>query len=174
MRGNALTETLVFGARAGKSAADWAKNQSHNDNRFLEKEMRELLPHLQTNITGGQTVELKRNLRKILWEHASTVRNREGLMKAEEMVKKILEDSLRLSPNSKSQDLQQILELQNGLRTALLIIRAALFREESRGAHFRIDFPEQDDNNWLGHVQVRLLAEGEEQWSFEPTIKKTD
>jgi succinate dehydrogenase/fumarate reductase flavoprotein subunit len=41
-------------------------------------------------------------------------------------------------------------------------------REESRGAHFREDFPEQDDHRWQGHIRVHLSAEERQVWSYEP------
>ena len=56
---------------------------------------------------------------------------------------------------------------------ATLILEAALIRRESRGAHFREDFPGQNDAQWQGHLQVHLAAGGETIWQFEP-IQKGD
>ncbi len=64
--------------------------------------------------------------------------------------------------------MERLLDLRLGTTTASLILHAALKREESRGAHFREDFPEQDNDHWQGHLQVHRLAEGREEWSFEP------
>lgn len=49
-----------------------------------------------------------------------------------------------------------------------LILQPALRREESRGAHFREDYPAQDDQNWRGHLQVRLAADGKLIYRFQP------
>ncbi|HEJ82948.1 MAG TPA: hypothetical protein ENO25_00120, partial [Desulfobacteraceae bacterium] len=60
------------------------------------------------------------------------------------------------------------LELRLAARASALILAAALRREESRGAHFREDFPETDDQNWLGHLRIRQSVPGEEDsLSFE-------
>jgi L-aspartate oxidase len=59
------------------------------------------------------------------------------------------------------------LELQLGSETALLILQAALRREESRGAHFREDFPKENDQLWRGHLEVSLV-EDKPVWSFKP------
>ena len=63
--------------------------------------------------------------------------------------------------------MQQRLELQLGSETALLILQAALRREESRGAHFREDFPAENDRLWRGHLEVSLV-EAKPKWAFKP------
>jgi len=52
-------------------------------------------------------------------------------------------------------------------QTAELILQGALRREESRGAHFRENFPAQDDENWRGQLQVRLAPQDELQWTYQ-------
>ena len=61
---------------------------------------------------------------------------------------------------------QRILELRFAARAAEMILQAALRREESRGAHFREDFPVQDERNWRGHLQIRLSAEGKLNYKY--------
>jgi succinate dehydrogenase/fumarate reductase flavoprotein subunit len=63
--------------------------------------------------------------------------------------------------------LQDIVELQFACQTAALILEAALRREESRGAHFREDFPSQNDEKWRGHLRVRRSSTQELAWSFK-------
>ena len=65
---------------------------------------------------------------------------------------------------------QRFVELQMATTAALIILEAAKRREESRGAHYRDDFPKTDDQNWLGHLKVEL-RQGEPEWSFDPWAK---
>ena len=69
-------------------------------------------------------------------------------------------------------EMHRRIELRLGTQTALLILQAALRREESRGAHFREDFPVEDDGRWRGHLEV-ALAGGEPVWSFKPAPSAT-
>jgi L-aspartate oxidase len=105
-------------------------------------------------------------LRKILWEEGGIRRNKKGLTQALDEVKAIQNESLGLPLGDNPSVVQGILELRSGSRTASIILRAALKREESRGAHFREDFPDQDDEHWRGHLQVHLNEEKKEVWNF--------
>jgi succinate dehydrogenase/fumarate reductase flavoprotein subunit len=67
--------------------------------------------------------------------------------------------------------LLDLIELRSAARVATLILEAALMRRESRGAHFREDFPDQNDAQWQGHLQVHLTPGGENVWQFEPIPK---
>jgi L-aspartate oxidase len=64
-------------------------------------------------------------------------------------------------------DLPPGIEILPGARVAALIIQAALKRQESRGAHFREDFADQDDKNWQGHLQVKQSRDGQAHWNFQ-------
>ena len=64
-------------------------------------------------------------------------------------------------------EIQRVLELRFAASTAELILEAAQKRLESRGAHFREDFPDQDDHNWKGALQVQRDSKGELLWKFE-------
>ena len=66
---------------------------------------------------------------------------------------------------SPDQHLNRTLQAGRGINQRELV-KAALKRKESRGAHFREDFPDQDDQNWRGHLQVNLSPDGQEQWRF--------
>ena len=107
-------------------------------------------------------------LRKTLWEDGGILRNRQGLERALKAVAAIRAEYVELPMTGKPRRLQQHLELRFALRTAELILQGALRREESRGAHFREDFPVPDDNNWRGHLQVKLAADGELKYTYQP------
>lgn len=126
----------------------------------------ELDPASKKGKAGSDLPGLRRRIRHVLWKDGGIIRNRPGLSRALNEVKAIQEDALELAPGDSPVSARRVLEWQNSIRTAGIILDGALRREESRGAHFREGFPEQDDQNWLGHLQVRLSAKGEPVWNF--------
>jgi succinate dehydrogenase/fumarate reductase flavoprotein subunit len=168
--GNALSETFVFGARAGSSASNWAKGRSDGDRQECLKQLR------KREFNGGNgkltMTDLQAKLRKIMWDECGILRNRKGLVQAIEAIKEINDEGDGLPLGCRGLELADRIELQSATKVAGLIVQGALKREESRGAHFREDFPEQDDKNWCGHLQVRI-ANGEYVWNFQseqPTV----
>jgi succinate dehydrogenase/fumarate reductase flavoprotein subunit len=167
MGGNALTETVVFGARAGKSAAAWVKNNPDRHMPSLQADLEaQPLVHWKKT-TKKSPARLIKKLREILWTDGGIIRSQYGLTRAVADLNEIQTEALGLEPGGDARELQRILELRFACRTAAIILQGALRREESRGAHFREDFPEQDDENWRGHLQVRLSSLGETVWSFK-------
>jgi fumarate reductase (CoM/CoB) subunit A len=164
--GNALTETLVFGSRAGEAAAAWARERAGDKSKIPFEELEFSDSKSKTKEVRLNLTQLRKRLRKILWEEGGIRRDKKGLTKALDEVRAIHNESLDLSLKEDPVLVPKILELRAGSRTATLILKAALKREESRGAHFREDFPEQDDEHWLGHLQVYLNEEKKEVWDF--------
>ena len=166
MGGNALTETLVFGARAGAAAAIWAKdnNSEPKTEVFKEAEIEKFTSVQQT--ARSNPSELMANLSKIIWKEAGIIRNKCGLEFALNSVKTISRKILQ-SRIGNPLDVQRKIETLLGAQAASLIIQAALKRKESRGSHFREDFIEQDDDSWQGHLQVKLSRNGETDWNFQ-------
>jgi fumarate reductase (CoM/CoB) subunit A len=167
MGGNALTETLVFGSRAGESAATWAINHHRREQESVMRALRPFLPEFQSSRSSFKAAHLKARLRKILWQDGGIFRTQEGLERAINGVEGIIDQSYQLFSAVDPRPLLQAIEIQLGARAALIILQAAMRRQESRGAHYRHDFPEQNDDQWLGHLQVRLSPEGREEWAFE-------
>jgi succinate dehydrogenase/fumarate reductase flavoprotein subunit len=166
MAGNALSETLVFGARAGSAAAQWAEGVARGDPRSI-------LPQLQARALewGGvnaDRADLRERLGNIMWEDGGVLRNRAGLTRALEAARSLGQESPGSTSSPAPQDLKKTIEMRSAAQAATLILEAALRRCESRGAHFREDFPNQDDKAWLGHLQVRVTANGKEAWHFQP------
>jgi aspartate oxidase len=165
MGGNALTETLVFGARAGEAAAVWAKDSDREPitEIFTDSDVEKLA--LAQKTAKSNTVGLMANLSEIIWKEAGIIRNKRGLKLALNAVNTISTEVLRTRIGNPS-DVQRRIELLLGAQAASLIIQAALKRKESRGAHFREDFGDQDDDSWQGHLQVKLSRNGVANWSF--------
>jgi succinate dehydrogenase/fumarate reductase flavoprotein subunit len=168
MGGNALTETVVFGARAGASAAAWARDNSSAAAENPVKDWDHKGIKSRQNKTKTDTARLFGDLRDILWTEGGIIRNKQGLNRALDEIETIRRASAGSGFEDNPRDLQHNLELQFACQTAALILQAALQREESRGAHFREDYPDQNDEKWRGHLQVRLSPQGEPVWSFRP------
>ena len=165
--GNALAETMVFGVRAGRAAASWARELGSEKYDEIPDEIRSHIPAVPTGNTIVDTKKLKKRLRETLWEYGGIVRNRSGLEKALCIVEEVLQELPVLYWDHSPRVTLQMLELRLGAKASRLILKAALQREESRGAHFRQDFPEQNDETWRGHLQVRLSSEQKEYWTFK-------
>jgi len=137
---NSLLEALVYGTRAAKAmsnapranSADTGEPQAAHSNGPVDAGIEALIGQIQT----------------LMWTEVGIVRTRLGMQKA---VKVLEEMAPKLSrPNSRRAH-----EAANLHLCALLVARSALAREESRGAHYRMDYPDRDDKKFLKHSVVR-------------------
>ena len=166
MGGNALTQTVVFGERAGQAAADWAKAITGKQLEAVSKRLNASGMDSRKGKKELNTASMLARLRDILWKDGGIIRNKKGLTKVLGEIDEMHQDAAAMPMTGHPRQIQNTLELQVAARTALLILHAAFQREESRGAHFREDFPNPDDANWKGHLQVRVSEDGEPVWSF--------
>lgn len=165
LSGNAFTECIVFGALAGTAAAQCAQGRE-TPAMPSDTELEELLPVCDVRTDGTELVDLRRALQKSLWEKNGIVRTEQSLLSALgdiERIRGCLANGIARQPKH----MIQYHELLNMLDTAEAAVRSALIRKESRGAHFREDFPYQDDDHWLGRVVVRKRGQVIKAW-FEP------
>jgi fumarate reductase (CoM/CoB) subunit A len=166
MGGNALTEGVVFGARAGLTAAAWAQgNPPAGDSRLFDK-LNTLVPPQEPGPPRDAAKGLKAELRKIMWRYGGILRNRKNLEKGLELLAEVTKEAAKTEGVTDPDEFIRLQELQMACITSGLIMRAALRREESRGAHFRTDFPETEDLNWRGHTKV-ILENDRRRWWFE-------
>jgi succinate dehydrogenase/fumarate reductase flavoprotein subunit len=168
MGGNALTETLVFGKRAGAAAAQWAAGTNQSHKKTAADELKAFLQNSSKGKTQLNPEHLTGQLRHLMWTEGGILRNEKGLIKTPETIKNIQQQAAESSLEGHSDDVQRVLELRFAAATAALILKAARKREESRGAHCREDFPDLDDENWKGALQVECNAEGKHIWGFKP------
>ncbi|MGH7169968.1 MAG: L-aspartate oxidase [Gemmataceae bacterium] len=140
---NSLIEGLVYGTSCGRDAGATAANMP---DAFV-------VPPVQATFqpeTGGPALDvadLTSSLRSLMVRHMGITRNREGLLEAERKVAFWCRYALR-----REFTMRAGWELQNMLTIARLMIWSALQRTESRGVHFRSDFPARDDAHWQHHV----------------------
>ena len=164
MGGNALSETLVFGARAGTAAAEWAKQSSAYNEQSLLKRLQER--SLEWGKVGSTRADFRDRLGKLMWHDGGVIRNRQALARALAVVREMSEELRGSSPEHGGCEVRNAIEMRTATSVAALILEGALRRSESRGAHFREDFPQQDDGNWRGCLQVHRALNGEDAWHF--------
>ncbi len=144
---NSLLEGLVFGARAGRAAAldcAHASLQTNGDSA-PDDENGAATPNARP-VAGEVALAVRKRVRRLMWERVGILRSRESVSRA------LFEfEQIARAPLSRAS--------RNFLTVATLITRAALWREESRGAHYRTDYPQRDDAHWLLHSIIRDHAD---------------
>ena len=152
--GNALCEVFTFGRIAGQKAAVRAKEMGpvNVPGEMIDHEKVRLESHF-----GGSGVDPKvlcRSLKQAMWSKAGILRDPDGLGEALEKISHIGSEAAEASIGKMS-DLIRCLELENMLLLSEVVCRAALLRTESRGSHYRTDFPEEDNDRWLRNIVVK-------------------
>lgn len=153
--GNALTECIVYGARAGKSAADWAKTapKKQVDTKQIKQKLERVDEVASRKASDlGNPTTMRSRIQDVMWKKASTIRSQQSLMETQEELAKLKEENLPKINGEKPHEIMEAVESINLFIVANLVVKAALARKESRGSHNRIDYPNQDDKNWLKHV----------------------
>ena len=145
--GNALADTQVFGKIAGENAAKAAKTVDFEENPEMFKAEEDRIKGL---IKDGsiKPQELKKRIKKLMWEKVSIIRNEKNLNEALKELMEMEKSLNELKVEDKKQyntDLQTALEVINMVQIATLVVKSAILRRESRGAHFREDYPETKD-----------------------------
>ncbi|MGF7117293.1 fumarate reductase (CoM/CoB) subunit TfrA [Methanobacterium oryzae] len=145
--GNALADTQVFGKRAGKSAAENALETEIKSNDSFTETEKERISNL---IKDGDVypIEIKKELQELMWKNVAIIRNEEGLKAALKRINELKEmsNNMRISGiMNYNNDLLDALEVIKMLDVAELVTKSAILRRESRGAHYREDYPETND-----------------------------
>lgn len=167
--GNALTDITVFGARAGAAATEYAKTCSlgpFESAAAVELERYEALRNRKVNEDGDPRAIMSR-LRETMWMKAGVVRDGAKLREALAEIVELKEAVPRLYASS-GRMMLEALEVPLALEAVEMIIRAALKRTESRGAHYRTDYPEEDDKGWLRTVVISRGRDGPMRLAAEP------
>ena len=157
---NSLLDTLIFGRRSGEHAAEVAKGMSMPTPAGEEmKREREMLDEIVSrDRTGRRISEIRNELGKVMDADVSVFREEDRLRNALEVVKRLQEEAKTVSVDDKgtvfNQDVLSALELQFMLDNAECIVMGAIERKESRGAQYRTDFPERNDDEWLKHINL--------------------
>jgi succinate dehydrogenase / fumarate reductase, flavoprotein subunit len=171
--GNALMETITYGKRAGRAAADWALANTvvappESALADAERELSELLDRRE----GERPHAIRDEMAETMHENFGVFRREDQMRSQGEIIAGLRERYDRVVVDDQgavfNTDLTQALELGFLLQLAACMVEAGLARKESRGAHARpYDYPDRDDENFLKHTLV-TWADGRPQLTWEP------
>jgi succinate dehydrogenase flavoprotein subunit len=171
---NSLVDILVFGRRAGRHAAKFIKE---NDWVPLPPQADGRAQAMISRVMAGQGKEraaaLRDPLQDEMMDKAGVFREVKGLTAMQEKLRELRErfHHVRLEDRGMkyNTELLEIIELGGMIDIAETLVAGALARQESRGAHSRVDFPKRDDANWLKHTLAYQGAKGIE-LKFKPVV----
>jgi succinate dehydrogenase / fumarate reductase flavoprotein subunit len=176
--GNSLSDLLVFGKRAGEFAAKFAKENSLGqiDNDEIESVAREALAPFERR-DGENPYQVQRDLQDTMQDLVGIVRNesemREALGKIDDF-KKRAENAAVSGNREYNPGWHTALDLKNLLKVSEAITRAALERNESRGAQFRDDYPDKSEQFAKVNTMIAKAADGSMQVRLEPLPEMPD
>jgi len=173
---NSLTECLVFGARAGRAAAEFAAEQKAPDGHILAQamdEQRRLEAQFLRKAGGRERIAtLREEMQQTMERSAGIYRMGALLLEATESLRALQDRFRHISLDDHSHtfntELTAALELSFMLDVAEAIVQCALHRTESRGAHQRTDFSKRDDEKFLAHSLVFRQADGSSRLEYLP------
>ena len=186
--GNSLLETVVFGKVAGEVTSKRVPQIGITPNAqqiLLEEalDQKSRFEAWRKRDSGEKVHRLLNRLKVVMSDKVGIFRNKKDLSEALEDISQLREDYKNIYISGKclrySQELVNIIEFEFMLDLAEVITSGALTREETRGSHFRTDFPKRDDKDWLKHTLV-TLEDGKPRISYqevkidkyEPTERK--
>jgi succinate dehydrogenase / fumarate reductase flavoprotein subunit len=159
---NSLLDTLVFGRRSGEHAAKSTKGLAIPEPSWghVTDGERGIAAIVGRNSGPRRVSELKADLGRTMDKYVAVFRDEAGLREALETVRSLKEEARDVSIDDKgsvfNQDVLGALELDFMLDNAEAIVLSAIERKESRGAQYRTDYPERDDDEWLKHITVSV------------------
>jgi succinate dehydrogenase flavoprotein subunit len=160
---NSLLDTLIFGRRSGEHAAERATGMAMPSpaESGLAAEQKMIDEILGRGKDGGRRIsEIKDELGTMMNEKVAVFRDEAGLTEAMEIVQRLKEESRSAYVDDRgtvfNQDVLGAIELGYMLDCAETIVMGALERKESRGAQFRLDYPERNDDEWLKHITISV------------------
>jgi len=173
---NSLPELLVFGARAGRAAAEFASTQKESNGIILSQALDET-KRVEAQFlekTGGREriATLREEMQKAMENGAGIYRTHSSLAEAAAKLRELQErfPSITLDDRSRTfnTELTAAVELGFMLDVGEAIVQSALHRTESRGAHQRTDYPKRDDEKFLAHTLIYRNADGSTHGDYLP------
>jgi succinate dehydrogenase / fumarate reductase flavoprotein subunit len=174
---NSTAECLAWGAISGREISKYLEGKAGKEavTRPSDSAVREEEDRIFKGLLGREGAEnpyaIRRELREVMDHHAGVYRDGELLREGLERVRGLAERFKKVSVADKSRvynsNLVHVLETENLLELAEVVLAGALAREESRGGHARTDFPKRDDERFLKHT-LAVKTQGGPKLSYKP------
>src|SRR5687768_3711179 len=172
---NSLLDTLIFGKRSGEHAAQAARSMSppRTSEAQLTDERRSIADIIAREHGGGRRIsEIKDELGTMMNQKCAVFRDEAGLNEALEIIHRLKGEAESAYIDDRgtvfNQDVLGAIELGYMLDCAECIVTGAIERKESRGAQFRLDFPERNDDEWLKHINLSVNGSDAPTISYSP------
>jgi succinate dehydrogenase / fumarate reductase, flavoprotein subunit len=172
--GNALMETITYGKRAGRHAAEWALSNTTIDiPASLKADSQREVEQLLGRTDGERPWQIRDELAETMHENFGVFRREANMLEQAKVIDRLRDRYQRVTVDDKgtlfNNDLTQTLELGFLLELAECMVVAGVARKESRGAHSRpYDYPDRDDENFLRHTITRLDEAGRPRLDWKP------
>lgn len=171
---NSLLDTIVFGRRAGQCAAEYARTRlaPRLSPAMAEQDHRLVQSILQREGTEDTVAGLRYTMGTTMNRYLSVFRDEEGIETARRVIHELKGRWQAVAIKDKGRIFNTgviaVLELSMMLDCAEAIIHSASIRKESRGAHFRTDYLERDDEGWLKHILLYYRPDGPPEVAYLP------
>lgn len=175
---NSLTELLVFGGRAGASAAEYAQTQERSNgklDKLFSDEFNKLEKQFLKKEGGTEKIaDIRSSMQQVMEDGAGIYRTEAELQKAQNAIQdlKARFEHVQISDKSNTfnTELTSAFELSFLLDIAESVIQSALHRNESRGSHQRLDHSQRDDENYLKHSLAYRNEQGAPDIKYKPVV----
>jgi succinate dehydrogenase / fumarate reductase flavoprotein subunit len=161
---NSLVDLVVFGRRAGKAIRrDLASLDGNGSVSRAEDRVARAIAAIKSRTRGERASVIRAEMQEVMSQYCAVFRTETDLQKALGQIRRLQERYEKVTIDDHgtafNNDLLEALELESLLGLSETIVACALARTESRGAHFREDYPERDDKNWLKHTLIEKAHE---------------
>jgi succinate dehydrogenase/fumarate reductase flavoprotein subunit len=142
--GNSIAEGQVFGRRTGLRASEYVRhtNMPQISQQIIDEHVNDI-ETFRKRQSGCKTTEILQQIKDAMWNEVGIIRDAEKLQRAQQEILR-LKQAVNTLYAQNIHELQSCLETRDMLKVAEMIILAALERKESRGAHYRSDYPQMD------------------------------